>query len=163
MADFRAVSVAALRWFPQSRSLVPVTPVRVQAPPSPTSITLMPGRFGIELALAGHAAHPLFVAFVQDVELHAQANAQPTKGSLAWHSCVDTNSPVPGVRLAAFEDTRFFDADGRPHTSPTAITSCSCLLELTGAWTTDAKWGLRWKVVEVKEASNDVRVPCLLE
>lgn len=163
MADFRTVSVAALRWFPQSRTVVPVTPVRVQVPPSPCAVTLLPGRFGVELTLAGHAAHPAFVAFLRDVEQHAQANARPAADSLEWHSFVDADSPVPAVRLAAFEDARFFDADGLPHASPTAITACSCLLELTGAWTTGAKWGLRWKVLEVKEVPGGVHVPCLLD
>ena len=163
MADFRGVSVAALRWFPQSRSMVPVTPVRVQVPPSPCHVALMPGRFSVELTLAGHATHPAFVAFLRDVEQHARTHARPADGSLEWHACVDADALLPVVRLAAFEDTRFFDADGLPHASPTGITACSCLLELTGAWTSGAKWGLRWKVLEVKEVPGGVHVPCLLD
>ena len=164
MADFRLVDVQALRWFPQSRKAVPVTPVRVQVPASKCSITLFPGRYGVELDLVGHAAHTLFVQFVRDVEQHAREHARPAVQGLAWRSCLDDGALVPRMRLSAFDATRFFDADGQPCPAPTEFGGCACLLELTGAWTTDSSWGLRWNVVEVKHAPHAaaLAVPCLL-
>lgn len=163
MADFRAVAVNLLKWFPQSRKTVPVTPVRVQVPPSACVISLLPGRYSIDLTLAGHAAHPQFVEFVRDVERHAQAHARPAVHGLQWYSCVDGDSLIPCMRLAAFDDTRFYDASGLEHVHPTSMKACSCLVELVGAWTTDALWGVRWKVLEVKERPDAVPVPCLLD
>ena len=163
MADFRAVEVRALKWFPQSRKTVPVTPVRVQVPASRCSITLCPGRYGVELDLVGHAAHTLFVQFVRDVEQHAREHARPSSKDLTWRSCLDEGALVPRLRLSAFDATRFFDAEGQPCHEPTAFEGCSCLLELTGAWTTDVSWGLRWNLVEVKRAPHaaSLQPPCL--
>ena len=163
-ADFRRVAVQALKWFPQSRKTVPVTPVRVQVPPSRCAIALLPGRYAVELVLAGHAAHPGFARWVEDVEQHAQAHARPADPGLTWRSCLDANGLVSRLRLSAFDSTKFFDAEGRPSFAPTDFAGCSCLLELAGAWTTDTSWGLRWNVLEVKHAphAGELAVPCLL-
>lgn len=163
MADFRQVDVAALKWFPQSRKAVPVTPVRVQVPASKCAIALLPGRYSVELQLAGTAAHNAFASFVRDVEQHALQNARPTAEGLTWRSCLDAEALVPRVRLAAFDTTRFFGVDGQPCHAPTEFEGCAALLELTGAWTTDTAWGLRWNVLEVKHApaAASLDVPCL--
>lgn len=161
MADFRAAEVSALTWFPQSRKAVPVTPVRVQVPPSPCAVSLLPGRWGVELTLAGHAAHPAFVAFLAEAEAHAREHARPAVPGLRWYSCVGAESLVPKLKLSAFDDTKFFDAAGLPSTDPTGFAAASCLLELTGAWTSDAAWGLRWKVLEVKDVGAAMTVPSL--
>lgn len=161
MADFRRVSVGSLKWFPQSRKSVPVTPIRVQTPPCPCSITLLPGRYGLELTLSGHPSHAAFVGFLRAVEAHAREHARPTRDDLRWYACTDADSLIPTFRLSAFDDVRFYDRDGLPHACPTDFEACSCLLELAGAWTTDTAWGLRWKVLEVKRAVC-VPVTCLL-
>lgn len=154
MADFRRVALNTVKWFPQSRKTIPVTPVRVQVPPAPCAITLLPGRYAIELTLAGHAAHEAFAGFVGEVEQHALEHAKPPQG-LAWYSCFSAYSLTPTMRLSAFDDTRFFEADGAPCTRlPTDFKACACVLELVGAWTTETAWGLRWKVLEVKHAPH---------
>lgn len=163
MPDFRRLGVQALKWFPQSRKTVPVTPVRVQVPPSPCAISLLPGRYAIELTLAGHAAHPAFARWVAEVEQHARQHATPTTPDLTWFTCTDVGSLLPTLKVSGFDDTRFFDAKGAQHMSPPDIGACTCLLELTGAWTSDAGWGLRWKVLEVKELRVQMTVPCLLD
>jgi hypothetical protein len=162
MADFRRVALNTLKWFPQSRKTVPVTPVRVQVPPSPCAITLLPGRYAIELTLAGHAAHDAFAEFVGDVEQHALEHARPSSQGLTWYSCFSAYSLIPTLRLSAFDDTKFFDAAGLPCVAPpTDFKACACVLELTGAWTTDASWGLRWKVLEVKHVTQPLVPPTL--
>lgn len=163
MADFRRLHVADLKWFPLSRKLVPVTPVRVQFPPCPCSIHVLPGRYCMELALAGHAAHPAFVEFVRAIEEHAQRHASrhvcPSK---TWFSALASQGAVPTMKLNAFSDAKFYDAGAGPHPNPTDITGCSCLAELQGAWVSDTCWGLRWKVLEVKASRGTLEVPCLL-
>lgn len=151
MADFRRVALQAVKWFPQSRKNVPVTPVRVQVPASPCSITLLPGRYSIDLTVAGSAVHDAFVEFVGEVEAHALEHAKPSSSGLRWYSCFSAYSLTPTMRLSAFDDAKFFEEDGTPSTGlPTHFKACSCILELQGAWTTDTVWGLRWKVLEVK-------------
>lgn len=155
MADFRRVALNAIKWFPQSRKTVPVTPVRVQVPACPCTITLLPGRYAIELTLAGGAAHEAFAGFVGELEQHALEHARPSSQGLGWYSCFSAYSLVPTLRLSAFDDARFFEADGAPCASlPTHFKACACVLELVGAWTTDTAWGLRWKVLEVKHAPH---------
>lgn len=152
MADFRAVAVSALKWFPQSRKVVPVTQVRVQVPPSACTVSAAAGRFGLELTLAGHHAHPAFVTFLHDVETHAREHADRflKNPGLTWHASVDPYSLVPTFRVSAFTDTTFFDADGAVTHDPTHFRGAAVLLELGGAWTSDTHWGLRWKVLELK-------------
>ena len=153
MSDFRKVAVDALKWFPQSRKVVPVTQVRVQFPPSACTVSPGAGRFGIEMVLAGHRAHPAFVTFLHDVETHAREHAArflKTPG-LTWHASVDPYSLVPTFRASAFSDTTFFDAGGEVTHDPAAFGGCEALVELGGAWTSDTHWGLRWKVLEFKD------------
>ena len=153
MADFRKVAVDALKWFPQSRKVVPVTQVRVQIPPSACCVSAAAGRFGIELTLAGHPAHPAFVAFVHGVETHAREHAARflKTPDLTWHTSVDPYSSLPTFKASAFSDTTFFTATGEVTHDPTSFRGGAALLELGGAWTSDTHWGLRWKVLEVKE------------
>ena len=161
MADFRSVDVSAIRWFPQSRKTVPATPVRVQVPAAPCTVALAPGRYVLDLVLAAHPAHAAFVDFVRRVEEAAVREARPAVAGLRWCPCLDADSLVPTLRLSAFDDTRFYDAAGGRHAAPEGARACACLLELGGAWTTDGCWGLRWKVLEVKECAP-LGVPCML-
>lgn len=164
MADFRAVDVSILKWFPQSRKVVPATPIRVQTPPGPCTVQVLPGRYAVELTLTGHRLSHAFAEFVQSVEAHAQAHAKPGRSGLRWYSCLNADSLVPKLKLSAFDDTLFFDKDGTEvRGPPTDWSACACLVELTGAWTTDTAWGLRWKLLEAKRqegVSSDV--PCFI-
>lgn len=161
MADFRSIGVQALKWFPLSRKTVPVTPFRVQVPPSPCSITLLQGRYGVDLTLCGHKAHGGFVRFLAAVEQHAQSHANPPPG-LRWYPNVIADSLVPVIKLSAFDGSKFFDARGEVCFEPTSVQGCSCLLELSGAWTSASCWGLRWKVLEIKETGVG-HIPCMLD
>lgn len=157
MPDFRKVNLGSVRWFPQCRNAIPATPIRVQVPPSPCTIGIMPGRYTLELSLVGHAAHPAFLEFLEAVEREAR---ERNPVDLPFHSCLVSDISRP-FRLSAFDDARFYDVQGNEHASPPDIKGCHCLIELGGAWVTGAKWGVRWKVLEVKEAAGVSGVPCL--
>jgi hypothetical protein len=58
------------------------------------------------------------------------------------------------LRVTAFSDTLIFDAAGAVAPDPSSAKACSCLLELQGAWTSPARWGIRWRVVQVKLSSE---------
>lgn len=157
MADFRTICLDSLGWFPCNKKLVPVTPVRFQVPPSACCVSLLPGRYNIKLSLAGHALHEAFVAFMVQLDKHALQNAKPNNPNLKWYSCTNASTLVPVLSLSAFDgSTRWFDADGRPALSPTNFESCSCLLELTGAWMSETHWGLRLSVLEVKHVPRSL-------
>jgi hypothetical protein len=164
--DFRVVRPCSLKWLPQVRQTVPVAPATcVQTPPSACDIALLPGRYALTLSLAGHAAHTQFLDFVFDLEEHAQRHARRLARhgpNPTWRPCIDAGGLVPTMRLSAFDDAKFFDRSGGKVFDPTGFQACSCLLELTGVWVAEASWGLRWKVLEVKEAPAVPVVPCLI-
>ena len=161
MVDFRKITLDSVRWLPKTRKALPLSPkIKVQIPSAPCSVTLLPGRYAMCLDLVGHIAFPAFVDFVRSVENHAMLNADPPTG-LRWLSCIsDIDSTSPSLKLSAFDDAAFFDALGNVHANPTDIRGCQCLCEISGAWVNDSYWGLRWKVLEIKE-SPDARHPCL--
>lgn len=158
--DFRGIAVEALKWFPQSRKVVPATSFRVQTPPCRCAIRADSGRYVIQLDLAGHPTHSAFASFVRQVELHAQQHARPLHATQWCPSIVD--GVVPTMRLSAFDDARVYDEGGQLQPDPCGVTCCSCMLEFTGAWTTETHWGLRWKVLEVKSATQQLSAPCML-
>ena len=148
-ADFRTVDVAALTWFPPVRKLVPVTQIRVQTPPARCAVGIAPGYYRIDLELAG-PAWAAFLDFCASVEAHALEHAARHADGRSWRSWANADGLVPRARLSAFSDALFFESDGAPAGDPTGFAACACLLELGGAWTSDAAWGLRWKVLQVK-------------
>lgn len=163
MCDFRGIVVSDLKWFPQSRAVIPVTPVRVQTPPATCVITSVAGRHAVELSLVGHPMHGPFVDFVRELERHAGDHAGDHARDHAertWCSCV-VDGLTPRFRLSAFSDTLFFDRDGVPLGDPTRVAACACLCELVGAWLTEDRWGLRWKVLELKACAAP-SVPCMI-
>jgi hypothetical protein len=64
-------------------------------------------------------------------------------------SCVRNET---SVRLNVWESTEWFDLEGLHVPSPESLNACSCILEFTGCWlSAGQKFGLKWKVVQVKE------------
>jgi hypothetical protein len=63
-------------------------------------------------------------------------------------SCMRNGS----IRLGIFEDTQWFDVDGTflGTAPPSEVARCACILEFGGAWMTEAKCGLRWRVSQVR-------------
>lgn len=54
------------------------------------------------------------------------------------------------LRVTAFSDTLVFDPAGAVTVDPTGAKACTCILELQGCWTSPTRWGVRWRVVQVK-------------
>lgn len=81
--------------------------------------------------------------------------------AIAWGGMHESDSrdPMPAVsefagvksvRVTAFSDALLFDTDGNLTGDPSKAKACSCLLELQGLWTSPARWGIRWRVSQVK-------------
>lgn len=144
--DFRAVNLDDLKWSPMYRKSIPVTPVEVQVPPSLCTVITGPGRYTLQLTMVG-PWHQEFVDFVTSAEEHALENASSyLREPKGWFSSIGRNRVM---KLNAFSDTAFFGEDGVQVHDPTPFKACSVILQLTGAWTSEVYWGLRWKVVEV--------------
>lgn len=165
--DFRDVDIDSLKWFPMSRKVIPVTQIRVQVPRAACTIEPGPCRYGIRL----DRCHPAFGDFVRRVESHALEHASRFLGRQAPQAPVDLDAPDAAdedfqwprswfsslgygnsFKVNAFSDTTFFDREGKVCLDPTGFRGCLALLELNGAWVSDTHWGLRWKVLEVKDA-----------
>jgi len=148
--DFRTVDPAAIQWATGPRGLpvarTPAGRVTVQTPlcacrPSLASA----GMYRLELFFLPHVAqHAAFCQWMADVEDAAADKLRfPDKVRSA---CVYNN----GMRLMAFSDTLAFDASGKLSADLLDAASCSCIIELQGCWTSEYKWGLRWKIVQLK-------------
>ncbi len=70
----------------------------------------------------------------------------------AWKDGLSLSTAVYGsnFRVLLFSDTLVFDEQGVLSADGMSAKSCVMLLELSGAWTSPGRWGLRWKVAQVK-------------
>lgn len=119
--------------------------VMVQTPKCPCSVNVhSAGVFRIDMKLSTlNPVHARFTEWVSDIEHHASG---PWKDDSVLSSTVYNSN----FRVMAFSDTMTFDEQGNLSADVILAKSCSALLELTGAWTSNGKWGLRWRVMQVK-------------
>lgn len=167
--DFRAVDPGALQWtlgprgLPAARVATTGAKVIVQTPTCPVRVTLSaPGMYRMELRLVpGVAAHAAFAKWACDVE----ESAAEASALDAWKGAKRRSSWVfnDTARLMAFSDTMAFDADGKLSADLMDARGCAALIELQGLWATDAKWGVRWKVSQVKFSKEPPSLPVSLE
>jgi hypothetical protein len=109
----------------------------------------------IDMALHGHGIHREFQEWICRVEASASA-------ALAdWHGGKSMSSTVfrSNLRLMAFSDALTFDAEGKLAFGLMDACSCACLVELQGCWSSDARWGLRWKVTQAKYDTSPMDEP----
>ena len=164
--DFRAVDPGALTWSMGPRGLPAVrntagAKVIVQTPTCPCRVTVQaPGMYRMELQLMpGVASHDAFAKWASEVE-----DSAADAGALAgWKGGKRRSSWVFNgtARLMAFSDTMAFDADGKLSADLMDAQGCAALIELQGLWSTDAKWGVRWKVSQVKFSKEPPTLPCV--
>jgi hypothetical protein len=161
--DFRTIEPGSVRWAAGPRGPTASLPagrerVTVQSPACPVKVsTLRPGMLRVQLCLGGAGARRAFARWVEQVE--AAAAAAPELA--AWRGARARSSGVfrDEMRLTAFSDTPAFDASGRMSAELPSATSAVCILQIQGGWTTDDKWGVRWKIVQLKFSTE----PCPAE
>lgn len=157
--DFRLVSPPDIAWSTWSRGQ-PVArtaqggKVVVQTPLCPCRMSLAgAGMYRVELALRPDLpAHAAFADWLSDVEDSAQA--APALAEWRGARRRSTTAYNNSVRLMAFSDTLAFDASGNLSADLMAARGCACILELQGGWSGEARWGLRWKIVQIKFAEE---------
>lgn len=163
--DFRAVDPAALTWDawyrgqPGARAAGTGAKVTVQTPVAPCRVSLAgSGMYRIDMRLRPDvAAHAAFAEWVG--ELENAASEAPELAEWRQDKARSTSVYNGNFRLMAFSDTLTFDAAGKLSFQLIDAASCACLVELQGCWSTPAKWGLRWKVVQVKFDSSPMDLP----
>lgn len=64
------------------------------------------------------------------------------------------------IRLMCWDDTQWFDDAGTfLREAPDSVGSVICVLEFVGCWATAQRWGLKWRVVQVKVCSSEEDTP----
>lgn len=119
-----------------------------QTPKCGCRITLhKPGMYRVDMRLnSGVDTHAAFADWVGRLEQSVIDLEPELSSTKSLSRCVYNGN----LRLMAFSDTLAFDADGKLSVDFLSAAACACVLELQGAWTTDARWGLRWKIVHLK-------------
>lgn len=113
-------------------------------------------------------AHNDFWAYVQSLEEYCLQLV--SLRHLEMSSCIRNGT---SIRLNVWESTEWFDDEGKV-SDDADVEACRCLLELTGCWISPQKWGLKWKVVQIKKqapaatpatspvtTTTTTNVPCL--
>lgn len=153
--DFRHVDASQVSWATWNRGQPAArTPnggkVVVQTPPCAVRVSLpSPGMYRLDMKLRPDVEiHQAFGEWLADIE-NSVAEAECLQ---EWRAGKSASTTVynGNLRLMAFSDTLAFDASGSLSADLMHAASCSCIVELQGCWSTDARWGLRWRVVQVK-------------
>lgn len=159
--DFRTVT--AVHWEPRARgSPCPRTPsgapVTVQTPWFPCTASYVTGMFRLECVVrqdvAIHAEFREWLEWLED-EATTAPELEEWKGETTMSRGVFRDT----LRLMAFTDTQVFDDTGAMSADLLDMQTCSCVMTLTGLWRTDTRWGLRWKVTQVKFSRVPMDLP----
>ena len=120
--------------------------VRVQTPPMAVQVYKNAGSTTLILTPSGSDTDGEFVRFVAAYDAAAAAQTAEWTGVLAARPTMGQ-----GMRLMAWDDAQFFDADGVfCNEPPPDMRACSCLLEFGGVWLNGVSWGAKWRVVQVR-------------
>lgn len=148
--DFRLVNPENVTWKRgHGTSIVAKTTdgtkIVVQTPKCACNVTVnSPGVFRVRMTLKQFdPVHREFEEWLRRLEDHASG---PWKTGKTVRSAVYSST----FSVMAFSDTLVFDDAGKLSADILDARSCSAILELSGAWTSDDVWGSRWKIVQLK-------------
>lgn len=141
------------------------TKVSLQTPTLPTKIFQNGAMHTVLMTLAPdhNATHAEFVEWLGKAEEAAAAQ------SAQWFSgfpppitpCMRNKgfSNTVTLRLTAFDDVQWFDRSGEHVREPDVsnIRESAAVLELNGTWITDASWGLKLRLVQLRDATGLAR------
>jgi hypothetical protein len=164
--DFRRVDAGAVRVAKApTRSMYSLAPrVPVQLPRVALNVSL--GNFGYS-ALARFnpevPSHAAFCAWVDRVEANAMRQISEIVGPLkedAWVPTLKGYGNFRSMYLTIGTDSTVFGEDKEIfEASPTTLKFADVLCEIQGIWTKPDQMGLRWRIVQVLEASEGPREP----
>lgn len=172
--DFRTVDASTIGWNtwykgqPVAR-LAGGGRLQVQTPMTACRASVAhPGMYRVELSLRPDvAAHAAFREWVTEIERSAERAAAQDAELAAWMGTKQRSATVYNdtMRLTAFSDTLTFDSCGKLSAGLMDAAACACLLELSGCWSSESRWGLRWRIVQLKfdTVAPTFPVQCMLE
>jgi hypothetical protein len=163
MADFRDISPKSITWRKGGRGnqIYANRPgeksIKFQIPKMNCNVAVhSPGMFKLELKLSPSIKiHEEFMDWIADLE---QSSKGPW-GDLARSSTIYNN----GFRVMFFSDTNCFDSNGNLSADFLKAKSVSAIFSLTGLWTTDSKYGLKFKVEQMKYSEESILYPIVEE
>ncbi len=156
--DFRSVDTARMEWRRGPRGVYASvgggdsSKVMIQTPVARCRVRPMVSTYSsgwtIDLLFSHQDdVHVAFMEFLRAVQASAIRS-----GGLDGLTMSDAVYNDRSFRFTAFSDALYFNTDASQVQGPAAMDACSCLLQLQGVWTTAERWGLRWKVIQVKGA-----------
>jgi hypothetical protein len=111
-----------------------------------------PGMFRLELKMSPSIAiHSEFMDWIADLE---QSSKGPW-GNLIQSPAVYNN----GLRVMFFTDTNCFDSTGNLSADFKKARSASAIVSLVGLWVTDSKYGLKFKIEQLKYSEDAIPYP----
>lgn len=149
-ADFRACDPGSITWRRGGRKGGVLaagehgTRVVVQTPRFNCRVSVhSPGILRVDMKVPPVGIGGQLAQWISDVEASATGS---------WKDGLSLSTSVYGTnfRVMLFSDTLVFDENGQLSADAMQAGSGALLLELTGAWTSPGRWGLRWKVVQFK-------------
>lgn len=153
--DFRAVPPGEIDWSGRYRGqpaarLAGGERVVVQAPLACCAVTLAgAGMYRVDIKLRHDVpVHAEFAAWLNEIDEAAAG----CPGLAEWREGRGRSDTLyrSNWRLMAFSDTLCFDSQGKLSFDLPDAAACSCLVELQGGWSSPGRWGVRWKVLEIK-------------
>lgn len=97
------------------------------------------------------AVDDVFASFIQSYEDHA--------ASLPYVAAVERSPAIRNgnLRVTVWEnEAQWFDVDGTFLAQPPAVVrKCACVLEFGGCWISNEKWGLKWRVTQIRLVESD--------
>jgi hypothetical protein len=148
--DFRAIKPDDVSWRVSGTNVYANLPdgrrPTFQMPKCPCLVTRQ-GKGMMRVDARLDPADPVHAAFADWVS-HIEENAH----GAPWNSGLGLSRAVYNwnFRLMAFSDTLTFDEEGKLSTDFVSARQMTALMDLSGAWKTDSKWGLRWRVSQIK-------------
>jgi hypothetical protein len=162
--DFRALDASSVTWGAWYRGAPAAKTadkarVVVQTPQAPVRVSMVGGgMFRMDMRLRPDVPlHAAFCEWIADVEDSASQAPELAE----WRAGKSRSSTVynGNLRLMAFGDTLTFDAAGKLSFDLLDAACCACLVELQGCWSSESRWGLRWRVVQVKFDTQPMDLP----
>ena len=113
----------------------------------------------LALDRSNNDVHAAFATWIETLESYALATHRDAFANLAMSTSVRDNG---SFRLMVWDDAQWFHQnaffkDGVPEIA--AGQGATCIVEFCGCWSTDATWGLKWRVTQVQLGGVGEKTP----
>ncbi|APC25717.1 hypothetical protein BST79_gp204 [Only Syngen Nebraska virus 5] len=157
--DFRDISPRSLNWRRGAKGVIYANrisgekKIQFQIPKCNCTVSVhSPGMFRLEMKLnPADPIHQQFIRWISDLE----ESCKGPWGNLRKSSTIYNN----GIRFMFFADTNAFDSSGTLSADYLNAKSAGAIISLVGLWTTQEKYGLKFKVEQFKFDTTSIPYP----